>query len=139
MRRHDNRTARASALVVLAVLVLGCASAPPDRVALSSLQAMKATADSAMRGCADLYAMGRVYDPTSQAWTVVDPSRVVFTDEMKTKAIAAYDQFAAAAKTAAFALGAATTPEGANAIIANATAALASLLELLRALGVKGV
>jgi hypothetical protein len=133
MRAQPSRLA---ATLVLVLLVAACAS-PPDRVALSSLEAMKATADSGMRMCGSLYAQGRVYDPTSQTWTVVDPSRVVFTDEMKAKAIDAYDKFAAASKTAAFALGAATTPDGADAIIREASNALAQLLELLRAFGVK--
>jgi hypothetical protein len=109
---------RVTALVVV-LLVVGCASAPPDRVALDTLKIAKATADSAMRVCADLYRQGKL------------------TDAQKEQAILAYDKFAAAATTAAFALKAATTEGDANAIIVNATVALASLLDTLRAFGVK--
>lgn len=117
--KYRARTAIGAA-VILALLVVSC-SAPPDRVALNTLQTLKATADAAMRVTADLYAQGQL------------------TEVQKSGAIAAYDHFAAMLKVSADALKSVGTTAQADAIAQDASKALSELLALLRQIGVKGI
>ena len=122
--------------LILVLLLFGC-STTPDRIVLNTLETSKATADAAMRTLATGYAQGRAYDVGTKTWSVTNPALVVVSDDTKTTAIAAYDKFAAVAKTTALALKAVGTQQQADALTKDLTVALSELLRTLQLLGVK--
>lgn len=115
------RRGRAIFILVLVAALAACGSTTPDRAGLQTLQALKATADAAMRTCASAYAAGQL------------------TEQQKAQAIAAYDAFASAEITAAFALKGATTDQEVAALTANVSHTLFKLTDLLQSFGLKVV
>jgi ribosomal protein L11 len=131
-----NQRRRALAAVSVILVFLVSCSQTPDRIVLDTLQTSKATADSAMRVLASLYANGRTFDVTTKTWSVVNPAAVVVSEATKARAISAYDKFAGVAKTTALALKAVGTQQQADALTRDLGAALSELLSTLRQLGV---
>ncbi len=94
---------RVLAGAVVLLLLAGCATATPERVAYNSLATIAKTVDTAMAVAGDLYREGRAPDSTG-AWVVVDASKVRITDEQKAKILDLFATYQKAALTAAEAL-----------------------------------
>jgi hypothetical protein len=102
-------------VLLLAVLLgaFGCATIPPDRAALSTLQSVKVSAEAAITVAGSLYSQG------------------VIGDVEKGRAITLYKQIEASSKTAAAALQFATTQGQADAITKDVTDLLVQLQRLI--------
>ena len=97
----------------LALAFFGCASTPPDRAALNTLQTVKASAESAMTVAGNLYQAGQI------------------TDAQKAQAIGLYQKIELSSKTAAAALRLVTTTGQADAVILEVQQLLAQLQKLV--------
>ena len=113
------------ALVLVLLLValpslVGCNSTtlPPDRVALNTLQSVKASAEAAITVAGTLYSQGSI------------------TDAQKAQAITLYKQIEASSKTAAAALRFATTQGQADLIVQDTTNLLVQLQKLIASFSV---
>ena len=80
-------------LILAAIIVVACASVPPDRAVLSTLQTIKASAISSMTVIGQLYTLGQV------------------TEEQKAKAIDIYNRIEVGCKAVAAAASTVTTAQ----------------------------
>ena len=97
----------------LVLACVGCASAPPDRIALDVLQSVKVSAEAALTVAGTLYSQGAI------------------TDAQKDQIITIYRQIEASSKTAAAALQFATTQGQADAITKDVMDLLVQLQKLV--------
>ena len=97
----------------LVLAFAGCASTPPDRVALDVLQGVKVSAEAALTVAGTLYSQGAI------------------TDAQKDQIVTIYRQIEASSKTAAAALQFVTTQGQADLIVKDVTDLLVQLQRLV--------
>ena len=126
-----NRRLRALTVLPIFLLVLSCASAPPETRCYQVVNGIAITVDTGMKAFADLYVQGRVLAADGATFVVTDPTKVKITEKQKDAVLAAHAKYQSAIQAAGHGCMGLQDSKDISKLTADAQAALGDLLGLI--------